>query len=176
MKAKQYDLVLLDGGPAGASGASTGTGELGGAGINAGTIPSKKLRKTALALSEPKQNASVWLALKNRVFFGLWLASVVSGVCVAAHDTAATWLMNISGSSTLLLSLMATAASLPFFLSFHPSGRGSRGFERQASSFHRDLPLVGVRRGIAGGFLLVTLGASIRDPGHGFFAGDRLCV
>jgi MFS family permease len=122
VKAKQYDLVLLDGGPAGASGASTGTGELGGAGINAGTIPSKKLRKTALALSEPKQNASVWLALKNRVFFGLWLASVVSGVCVAAHDTAATWLMNISGSSTLLLSLMATAASLPFILFTLPAG------------------------------------------------------
>ncbi len=92
------------------------TGKLGDAGINTGTIPSKTLRETALALSEPKQNASVWLALKNRVFFGLWLASVVSGVCVAAHDTAATWLMNISGSSTLLLSLMATAASLPFFL------------------------------------------------------------
>ena len=72
--------------------------------------------------SELKQNTSVWLALKNRVFFGLWLASVVSGVCVAAHDTAATWLMNTSGSSTLLLSLMATAASLPFFLFTFPAG------------------------------------------------------
>jgi MFS family permease len=72
--------------------------------------------------SELTQNTSVWLALKNRVFFGLWLASVVSGVCVAAHETAATWLMNTSGSSTLLLSLMATAASLPFFLFTLPAG------------------------------------------------------
>jgi len=72
--------------------------------------------------SEPKQNTSVWLALRNRVFRGLWLASVVSGVCVSAHDTAATWLMNASGASPLLLSLMATAASLPFFLLTLPAG------------------------------------------------------
>jgi MFS family permease len=48
--------------------------------------------------------------------------SVVSGVCVSAHDTAATWLMNASGASPLLLSLMATAASLPFFLLSLPAG------------------------------------------------------
>jgi MFS family permease len=69
-----------------------------------------------------KEDTSVWLALKNRVFLALWLASVGSGVCVAAHDTAATWLMNSSGSSTLTLSLMATAASLPFFLFTLPAG------------------------------------------------------
>jgi MFS family permease len=72
--------------------------------------------------SELKQNTSVWLALRNRVFSGLWLASVVSGVCVAAHETVATWLMKTSGSSTLLLSLMATAASLPFFFFTLPAG------------------------------------------------------
>ncbi len=72
--------------------------------------------------SELKQNTSVWLALKNRVFFQLWLASVVSGVCVGAHETAAIWLMNTSRSSTLLLSVMATAASLPFFLFTLPAG------------------------------------------------------
>src|ERR1700722_17176870 len=69
-----------------------------------------------------REDTSVWLALKNRVFLALWLASVGSGVCVAAHDTAATWLMNTSGSSTFLLSLMATAASLPFFLFTLPAG------------------------------------------------------
>jgi Transmembrane secretion effector len=51
--------------------------------------------------NEPNQNSSVWLALRNRVFLGLWLASVVSGVCVSAHDTAATWLMSASGASSL---------------------------------------------------------------------------
>jgi MFS family permease len=70
----------------------------------------------------PEQNTSVWLALRNRVFLALWLTSVVSGVCVSAHDTAATWLMNAWGGSPMLLSLMATAASLPFFLFTLPAG------------------------------------------------------
>ena len=72
--------------------------------------------------SEPKQNTSIWLALRNPVFAGLWLPSVVSSICVAAHDTAATWLMNELGASPLLLSLIATAASLPFFLFTLPAG------------------------------------------------------
>jgi MFS family permease len=72
--------------------------------------------------AEPKQNTSVWRALGNRVFLGLWLAGVGSGVCMSAHDTAATWLMSASGASSLLLSLMATAASLPFFLFTLPAG------------------------------------------------------
>jgi len=72
--------------------------------------------------TEPKQNTSIWLALRNPAFVGLWLPSVVSGVCVAAHDTAATWLMNALGASPLLLSLIATAASLPFFLFTLPAG------------------------------------------------------
>src|SRR6201988_2986021 len=72
--------------------------------------------------SEPKQNTSIWLALRNPAFVGLWLPSVVSGVCVSAHDTAATWQMNALGASPLLLSLIATAASLPFFIFTLPAG------------------------------------------------------
>ena len=72
--------------------------------------------------TEQQQNTSTWLALKNRVFVGLWIASLVSGCCVSAHDTAATWLMNSLGASPLLLSLMATSASLPFFLFTLPAG------------------------------------------------------
>src|SRR6476659_4322003 len=72
--------------------------------------------------TEQPQNTSAWLALKNRVFFGLWAASLVSGCCVSAHDTAATWLMNSLGTSPFLLSLMATSASLPFFLFTLPAG------------------------------------------------------
>ncbi len=68
------------------------------------------------------QNTSVWLALRNRVFTGLWTVSVISGCCIAAHDTAATWLMNELGASPFLLSLMATSASLPFFLLTLPAG------------------------------------------------------
>src|SRR5260370_40188085 len=73
-------------------------------------------------MANEQQNTSTWLALKNRVFVGLWIASLASGCCVSAHDTAATWLMNSLGASPLLLSLMATSASLPFFLFTLPAG------------------------------------------------------
>src|SRR5258705_6616224 len=60
---KDFDVVVIGGGPAGISGATTAGGfgkrvalveklhDVGGAGINTGTIPSKTLRETALALS-----------------------------------------------------------------------------------------------------------------------------
>jgi NAD(P) transhydrogenase len=62
-EAKTYDLVIIGGGPAGIVAAATVAGagnkvalvdnhhELGGAGVNTGTVPSKTLRETALALS-----------------------------------------------------------------------------------------------------------------------------
>ena len=63
MQIQSYDLVVIGGGPAGICGANTAAifgqrvalveklREVGGAGINTGTIPSKTLRETALALS-----------------------------------------------------------------------------------------------------------------------------
>jgi NAD(P) transhydrogenase len=62
-KESSYDAVIIGGGPAGIIGAVTAANlghtvaivdshaELGGAGINTGTVPSKTLRETALALS-----------------------------------------------------------------------------------------------------------------------------
>jgi MFS family permease len=50
------------------------------------------------------------------------LATVVSGTFVSAHDTAATWTMNSICRSTLMLSLISTAATLPFFLFILPAG------------------------------------------------------
>ncbi len=61
--AKQFNLIVIGGGPAGICGANTAAifgkhvalveklREIGGAGINTGTVPSKTLRETALALS-----------------------------------------------------------------------------------------------------------------------------
>src|SRR5436190_2255783 len=61
--AQPFDIIVIGGGPAGASGAAAAgfvgkraalvelAGMLGGAGINTGTIPSKTLRETALVLS-----------------------------------------------------------------------------------------------------------------------------
>jgi NAD(P) transhydrogenase len=62
-KPKAYDLVVIGGGPAGLSAATTAAAlgkivalvdshhELGGAGANTGTVPSKTLRETAVVLS-----------------------------------------------------------------------------------------------------------------------------
>ena len=65
---------------------------------------------------------STWFALRNPIFCRLWLASVLSGTFVSAQDMAATWLMHDLGGSALSLSLMATAASAPFFLFTLPAG------------------------------------------------------
>jgi MFS family permease len=66
--------------------------------------------------------SSTFTALRNPVYRNLWLATLLSGTCVSAHDTAATWAMNMLSTSPLLLSLMSTVASLPFFLFTLPAG------------------------------------------------------
>ncbi|HEX6566400.1 MAG TPA: MFS transporter [Chthoniobacterales bacterium] len=69
-----------------------------------------------------KANTSIWSSLRNPVYLRVWLALVLSGCCVTAHDTAATWAMNSHGASALLLSMMSTASTLPFFLFTLPAG------------------------------------------------------
>src|SRR5437764_11527720 len=76
MQAQAFDLVVIGGGPAGISVATTAgifgkrvalvekLREVGGAGINTGTIPSKTLRETALALS----------GMRSRKLFGVDLS------------------------------------------------------------------------------------------------------
>ena len=66
--------------------------------------------------------SSSWTALRNRGFRAIWLASVISGTCASAHGTAATWAVNQLSHSTLLLSMMSTFISLPFFLFTLPAG------------------------------------------------------
>jgi MFS family permease len=75
--------------------------------------------------------SSSWTALRNPAFRKLWIATVISGTCVAAHDSAATWMMNISTGSPLLISLMSTVASLPFFLFTLPAGALADKVDRQ---------------------------------------------
>jgi MFS family permease len=66
--------------------------------------------------------SSTWTALANPAFRKLWIATVISGACVAAHNSTATWLMNMLSESPFLIALMATLASLPFFLFTLPAG------------------------------------------------------
>src|SRR6202022_1921806 len=74
---------------------------------------------------------STWAALRNPAFRKLWIAAVISGTCVAAHDSAATWMIDIFPGSPLLLSLMSTVASLPFFLFTLPAGAIADKVDRQ---------------------------------------------
>lgn len=68
------------------------------------------------------QSSSTWFALRNPVFCRLWLATLFSGTFVSSQDVTATWLMHDLGASPFWLSLMATAASAPFFLFTLPAG------------------------------------------------------
>ena len=73
-------------------------------------------------LAMENKSTSTWFALRNPVFCRLWLASVLSGTFVSAQDVTATWLMHDLGASSFSLSLMAAAASAPFFLFTLPAG------------------------------------------------------
>jgi MFS family permease len=75
--------------------------------------------------------SSTWTALRNPTFRKLWIATVISGTCVAAHDSAATWMMNTFTESPILISLMPTVASLPFFLFTPPAGALADKVDRQ---------------------------------------------
>jgi MFS family permease len=68
------------------------------------------------------EKTSTWLALRNSVFRRLWLATVVSGSCIGAHNTAVYWALNSLGASTVLISLMATVSALPYTLFTLPAG------------------------------------------------------
>src|SRR5260370_34390089 len=68
--------------------------------------------------------ASTWTALQNTAFRRLWAVNLISGSAIAAHGTAAFWMLSALGKSesTFFLSLMATLSSLPFSLFTLPAG------------------------------------------------------
>jgi predicted MFS family arabinose efflux permease len=82
-------------------------------------------------IGDDRRTYSTWAALANPVFRKLWIAAVISGTCVAAHDTAATWMMNTLTPSPFLISLLSTVASLPFFLFTLPAGALSDMVDRK---------------------------------------------
>ena len=65
---------------------------------------------------------STWLALRNPIFRRLWVAMVVSGSCIGAHNTAVYLALHKLGASTVLISLMATVSALPYTLFTLPAG------------------------------------------------------
>lgn len=73
-------------------------------------------------LARQVSDTSIWKSLQNPTFRRLWVASLVSGCCVSAQDTAATWIMNTLTQSSFLISAMSTVAALPFFFFTLPAG------------------------------------------------------
>src|SRR5580693_2103288 len=92
---------------------------------------------------------STWAALRNPAFRKLWIAAVISGTCVAAHDSAATWTMNIFTGSPFLISLMSTVASLPFFLFTLPAGALADKLDRQKLISFINVGLAAMAAGLA---------------------------
>ena len=64
----------------------------------------------------------IWTPLRRSTFRALWIAAVVSNVGTWMHDTAAAWTMTMLAPSPMLVSMMQTATSLPFFVLALPSG------------------------------------------------------
>src|SRR6516165_3835218 len=67
-------------------------------------------------MEDTSSKTSTWFALRNPVFRRLWLAMVISGSCIGAHNTAVYLALNKLGANTVLLSMMATVSALPYTL------------------------------------------------------------
>jgi MFS family permease len=89
------------------------------------------------------------MALRNPAFRKLWIATVISGTCVAAHDSAATWMMNTFTGSPFFISLMSTVASLPFFLVTMPAGALADKVDRRKLICFINLGLAATAVGLA---------------------------
>ena len=66
--------------------------------------------------------SSPWSALGIRAFRALWLASLISNVGTWMQSAGAAWMMTSLTMSPVLVALMQTAGSLPFFLLALPGG------------------------------------------------------
>src|SRR5258708_4885337 len=64
-------------------------------------------------MGKTSEKTSTWLALRNPVFKRLWLAMVISGSRIGAHNAAVYWTLTSLGASPVLISLMARVSALP---------------------------------------------------------------
>src|SRR5215469_366069 len=93
--------------------------------------------------------SSTWTALRNPAFRKLWIATVIAGTFVAAHNEAATWMMNVSVGSPFLISQMSTVASLAFFLFTLPAGALADKVDRRKLICFVNLGLAAMAAGLA---------------------------
>lgn len=65
---------------------------------------------------------SAWAPLRHSTFRAVWSASLVSNIGTWMQNTAAAWFMTSLSASPVMVALMPTATSLPFFLFTLPAG------------------------------------------------------
>jgi MFS family permease len=68
------------------------------------------------------ETVSAWSPLRQPLFRALWIASVASNIGTWMHDVGGVWLMTSLTPSPIMVALMQTATSLPFFLLALPAG------------------------------------------------------
>src|SRR2546421_1876501 len=76
------------------------------------------------------KTASPWSPLRNRLFRGLWIATLVSNIGTWMNDVGAGWLMTSLSSSPSMVALVAAATSLPVMLLALPAGGNSDILDR----------------------------------------------
>ncbi|MEO0574332.1 MAG: MFS transporter [Pseudomonadota bacterium] len=72
-----------------------------------------------------------WAPLRNRIYFSLWLAMLVSNTGTWMHDIGAGWHMTSLSASPLMVALVQTATTLPMFLLAIPAGALADIFDRR---------------------------------------------
>ncbi|MDB5981610.1 MAG: transporter [Pseudomonas sp.] len=63
-----------------------------------------------------------WSPLRQRIFLGLWLASIASNIGTWMHEVGAGWLMTSLSSSPMTVALVQVAGAAPMFFLALPAG------------------------------------------------------
>ncbi len=80
---------------------------------------------------DPNHLLSTWVPLRRPLFRNRLIASIISNTGSWMQDTAEAWLMTSLTTSSLLIALMQTAASLPVLLFGLPAGAMADIFDRR---------------------------------------------
>src|SRR5829696_5321359 len=74
---------------------------------------------------------SPWAPLRNKVFFALFVAQIVSNLGSWMQNVGAAWLMGDLGASSAQIAMVQTATFLPVFLVGIPAGALADLFDRR---------------------------------------------
>lgn len=75
-----------------------------------------------MADASEKPKSSAWSPLREPTFRTLWIAALASNIGTWMHDVGAAWQLTSLSPSPMLVSLLQTATSLPFFFLAVPAG------------------------------------------------------